>query len=467
MTLRGTIILVFLAIGMIAWLIFQPEQRPRLDAPLFHAEASKISIITIADGNDIRTLKKNKNRWVIDTTPLDRADLSEVTRLLTAICDVKPVDILNKKELKNQLSLSSLGLENTKRSLTIHQEGIKDQTLYFGNEAVGDKRFFARLKDRPEVFIIPSTLTEIAFSPSNDFRDHSLTELEVGNLEQIYLERGDGKFRALFKNGQWEMLQPIKASLNNQAVETWCSSILKARIQARIDSDTPDLSNYGLEQPRAKITFFEKESAAPIILSLGKNAEDNMSSEEKFVYLSSSARHCILKMPENIEKLFMISPDSLRSHQFFNLNLDTVDQIIITKGETTITLQRQKDASEDWISDTRNALVISGPQMQEMINALKTLPVISFESATSQHLSEEGLKAPSGPAARIRFIAHLSENTPDDQAGDYAVLQIAFGSPETPTSSTLFAHIDSNPDIDKIPATVLNLPLLNLGEKKK
>lgn len=466
MKLRNTIIFFLLAAGLVTWLLLQPRQNLKPDAPLFQATPDNISVITITDGNDVRTLQRDEDLWTITTTPPDHADKESVDTLITAICDVKPVDILKKHELKNQLSLSSLGLQNPKRSLTIHQSGTKDQTLYFGNEAVGDKRFFARLNNNDTVFIIPSTLPEIAFRPSDDFRNHVLTSLHLKNLEKITLHRGEGEFEALFDNEHWEMTHPIKASLSKQALKAWITPLLKAHIISRMSSDNIDLAKYGLDHPRATITLVEKESTFPLVFSLGNSFEEKENPGKKFVYLRDSSRPFIFKVADDIEKIFMVSPDMLRDRQFFQLNLDTVDQIDITKEGASVSLVRQHDASDNWITTGDYSTIISGDNMRTMINTLESTPILSYEPATSTHLKEEGLQPPSGPVAEVRFIAHLSENTPDDQAGDFVVMHLSFSAPKKPTSSTIFAHVMNASEILGIPASTLELPLLNIGEEK-
>ena len=452
MTLKGTIVFVVLAISLMVWLLFfAPTPRQRLDDPLFHGDFNKITTITIMDGNETHTLQRDDNGWEIETTPPDRADLQEVTRLITALQEIKPLDILRQRELKKDLSLASLGLQNPKRSLTIHEDGAKDQILTFGNEAVGEKRLFARINSSNDVFIISSKLAEIAFRPNDDFRNHFLTSLQFKELEQIRLHQGLGEFQSVFKNGHWVMTQPTKAPLSKNAMKEWIEPLLRAPVQIRVDNDESNLSTYGLDQPRAEITLVSENLIAPVVLSLGKRIEDKDHPENTSVYVRSSRRRSIFKMSADVEKIFMISPDELRNRQFFQLNLDTVDRIIITKGTESTSLRRQADASDDWISDGEFATIITGKKMQAMIESLEQTAVIRFQRATPENLATMGLKRPLGPTRRIRFIAHLSENTPDEQAGDFVVLEILFGIISSQAPSDIFdRHLSSNPENSQI-----------------
>lgn len=457
MTQRGTIILLGLAITLLGWFFVDLHQTQPSDGPLFHFNPENVSRIVITDGNDSHSLQRDDDSWKISTTPPDRASEKEVTRLLTIARELKPLNILNPKELKNKLSLSSLGLQNPKRSLTIHQEGKSDQTLFIGNEAIGEKSLFARMDQQKAVVIIPSTLADLAFRSSDDFRDSYLTSLQPNNLQEIAVTQGASKLCLKKENQEWQMTQPITSPISSDVLEAWITPLLKTEILTRVKNDDGDLSAYGLDQPRATISLLAENSSEPIILSLGnlveKNEAKDLSAEPPAVYLRSSARHSIFKVPAFLTQVFMISPESLRNHQFFQLNLDTVDRIEITSAGKTTTLHRQKGGSEDWVLEDKNQTVVPKMNVEKMVESLEKTNVISFQIATPSKAAAVGLDDTSTPTARIRFIAHLSENTPDEDAGDHTVMEVTFGKT---IDDTLFARIGKAPELLEVPKETVN-----------
>lgn len=455
MTLRGTLLLLFLALGLILGIIFlEPYYRQSYDKTIFHGVPEKVTKVTIIDGNDTHSLDRHHEGWALSTTPADRVDSEEINHLLGVAYAIQPLDILSRRDLHHQLGLSTLGLLNPKRLLILHGEKNNDQTLYFGNEAVGDKCLFACSGKKGDVMIIPSTLSDIAFRPIDEFRDHRLTSLNAKQLERLSLHQGKGDMTLVSEESSWKMTQPILSSVDTKAISTWIDPLLSSHILTRVGSDDGDLSLYGLDHPRAEITLLESGKKEPIILSLGKTSDDKESSEEisPAIYLRSSERHAIFKIPRAMENVFMISPDSLRDRQFFRLNLDTVDRIAITKGGKELTLHRQGGGSSDWITEEKNPRKIPGSQLEELVKIFERTQISAFQLATPAHLQEAGLELPTGPANRIRFIAHLSENTPDDNAGDHTVAEITFG---TPTASTLFARLGNASDLVQIPSKTL------------
>ncbi len=456
MTLRGTLLLFCLAITVAGLLFFlHPNQDRPSNAPLFHRDPAQITRITITDGSESRSLTRHGENWEIDTIPHDQADTSEAMNLVSAALELKPLDILTPEDFKTRLSLAVTGLQDPKRSLLLHQENAPDQILYFGNEAVGEKRLFARFGDQKEVIIIPSTLADLALRPNDEFRNHHLTSLALENLQKIKLSQGLGELCLQVDKHQWKMTEPTSALISSNALSSWITPLLEAPILERLGSDQENLASYGLEEPRSAITFFRENSLTPITLSLGKVVDETKSSADATpaVYIRSSERHAIFKVPATLEKIFMISPDMLREHQLCNINLDTVDRIEITKPDLSIVLRRQPETPENWMTDGKDPSIIPAAEVEKMVSALNKITVSSFEIATPANLKSAGLEPASKETITLRFIAHLSENTPDNEAGDFLIKEIHFGR----SSGTItFARVDHDPEVVEIPESTLS-----------
>lgn len=478
MNLRGTLILLGLALVTITLLVFlQPKQDHPSKEPLFHGDPSQATRITVTDGNESRSLIFNGHQWELDTTPPDQADKQEAMNLLRTAMEVKPLDILMPQELKNQLALSKLGLQDPKRSFLLHYKNHPDEILYFGNEAVGEKRLFARFGDQKEVVIIPSTLADLTFRSNDFFRNHYLTAFSLERIQKIVLSQKLGKMVIERQGDQWKMKEPTLAVISSNALSSWITPLLEAPIVERIGNDQENLAAYDLEEPRATITFFPEPSEKPVTLSLGKSVEqkNNKPLAElvesiptpllSVIYVRSSERHAIFTVPATLEKTFLISPDILREHQLCTINLDAVDRIELIKAGKVLKLHRQPENPENWIVEKGSSSVIPGSEIQKVVSVLEQTTIASFDIATPAKLQAAGIEPPSETAVTLRFIAHLSENTPDDNAGDFLVKEIRFG---TLSGNMLFARIDHDPEIVQIPANTVTtmLGFLPLDERK-
>lgn len=477
MKLKGLFALFSVVLALFIWLhFFEKNFKESSRIELLHLDPTKVTDITIVDGNNIFSLKRNAADWILSTTPPDRADTEEVTRLLDLAALLKPFDRLHTQELKGKLSLSELGLQNPHRSITFYQEGAPEQIIYFGNEAIGEKSLFAKTNTKQGVSIIPSALADHAFRNQDDFRDQKLTPLELSNLTGIQLHQQLGDL-SLFENQNcWHMSQPIDSSISETALKNWITPLLQAPILARIADDDTDLARYGLDQPRAEIMLFHGQNLPPIHLWLGSKTplsshdpQDQSTSTSEGekpllpsdrstlpgIYVRSSARKAIFKLPASLEQIFFVTPDSLKDQDLFTVNLDTVDKIVVTKKAFSISLRHQVGSGDAWITEGSNASLILGSNVQKLVDTLEKIPVLTTEPATPKLLADCGLDTVSHAQASIRFIAHLSENTPDHDAGDYVVSEVFFGAPLDHPESKLYARVNNKPTLHTIPTNSL------------
>ncbi len=458
MNSKTTLISLLLAIIVLLcfFLIDAQEGKQVHDEFLFHFNPMEVTRLSIQDGSNSYQLNRQATQWYLSSTPADLANAQKVEHLLHVAKELRALNIIYPRELKNSLSLSSLGLENPKRSFLIHEEGKKDQILFIGNEALGDKSFFAQLGKEKMVFVIPSTFVDLAFAPRNDFADLHLTNLEFSNLEEISIVEGRKRLVLKKENNNWEIKEPIVGKVALEALKSWMDPLLKTEVMTRVSSNDQDasvLSAYGLDQPRSMITLLQKNSLEPLKLSLGNSVVENSSHD---VYISSSERHAIFLAPQFFEQLFSITPEVLRDHQFLELNLDTIDRILISQEGIKQTLHRQEGGSDQWLRE--NDQPISKNSIEGMINGLSKTKILSYLVATPSNLVAKGFQSPNATTASIQFIAHLSENTPDQEAGDYTVMEIVFGKK---IGETIYARIGNDPELLEIPARTIDFLKVN------
>ena len=467
MKFKSLLALFCVVLGLFIWLrFFEKSFHSTADTHLLQIDPSKVTDIIITDGNNSFSFKQQENGWNVSTTPPDHADDEQVNLLLMLASTLKPFDLLHFKELKNNHSLSALGLQNPRRSITFHQEGVPDQIIYFGNEAVGEKSIFAKVNNKRSVVIIPSALADQAFRPHDDFRDHLLTTLQLNQLRTIQLHQELGNLSLVFVEDHWRMEQPTESNVNDRALKDWITPLLQAPIIARVRADDGDLAQYGLDQPRAEITLFQQLNQLPIHLWLGNVSTEKDAFTMPTIYVRSSARKAVFKVSAALEKVFMIPPDLLRDHQLFSVNLDGIDKITITKKDVTISLRHQLGGGDAWVTEGSSTSFILGSDVQRFVDKLEKIDVLSFEAATPKLLKDLGLDPPSDAIASIRFTAHLSENTPDHDAGDYVVSEVLFGTPINAPGSKLYARVNNTSDLRQVSLDALTKFDLSIFLKK-
>ena len=426
MTWKGTLLLALLAVVTAGLLLFSQRSLTRMGGDvLLGFNPEKAEKITIRDGGTEILLIRSNGVWQMQAPLVDRADPSAIRSLLGNASGVAALDLLKHDDLKGNLNLESLELKKPKRTLTINAG--RNHTVSFGAEGAATNQLYARIDSDPAVYLIPSDTALSAFRPAAEFRDQRLTMLSGDHLEKVTLNRKGGLQELSVKDDRqgWRIITPIAATADREATRGWIDSIVGARIERWMPANT-DPSACGLDVPEAVITL-SSEAGDPLRIMLGSEIPGSTGSR----YASCSDRPgiCVLK---NMGPSLGITPSSLRSRKLTPLPLDAIDRIEIREygcfGTTHLLSRKKGSADWEWRDTAGGAIQNTLPesQVKEWIAKLQEISASGFEPATPERLEARGLATPS----LIRLIAHLSENTAEEKAGDMVLAEYAFGLPK-------------------------------------
>ncbi len=420
MSWRGTVALTLLAGLALAFLFFSDHTRTHSpEEPLLGIDPSLAENIRIQEGGSSFSLIKKNGLWNIQGDIHDRADPSLIHALLSAAADITPLDQLDARDLKGKVDLSTLRLKEPDRTLTIHDR--KDHTLYLGVEGPAPDQLYARLDAEKKVFLISGKIASIAFLPALEYRDKRLTSLAVNQLEEVSVTKGAMQQLRLKKDQRgWLLESPLSAQGDEQSIDTWLHAILSAHIEHWLPEGV-DASSRGFDAPAEIVTLREEGETQPLTITIGASVPEAPGS----FFVRCSGRPGIAVIP-GLYNALNVTPQSLRTHKIPQVEYDTIDKITICENAKQLTLIR-KPESDDWIL-SEGSRVISGNLLKEWFEKFQNLPVLSFEPATPEHLQQRGLDQPVPPVT-MRFIAHLSENTAQENAGEVILAAYAFGFP--------------------------------------
>ena len=303
----------------------------------------------------------------------------------------------------------------------------------------------------PSVYLISSESVALAFRPAEDFRDPRLTALSSDHLEEVALHLKGGMQELRIESGGrgWRIVTPLSATADREATRGWIDSIVSAKITRWMPPDT-DPSSCGLDVPEAVITLLP-EGGEPLRILLGSEVPGSPGSR----YASCSDRPgiCVLS---NMGAPLRITPSSLRSKKLTPLPLDAVDRIEIREegcfGTTHLLSRKKGSADWEWRDNAGGAIqhTLSESQVKGWMTKLQEIPASGFEPATPERLEARGLSSPSV----IRLIAHLSENTAEEAAGDMVLAEYAFG---VPKEGVVALQEGTSPDLMIVPESAWEL----------
>jgi hypothetical protein len=446
---RGTLLLLILAGLAIGILLFSQRSRTRSPGePLLGFDPSAADRITILEGAGRVEMVREDEVWKLVSPLSDRADQGAVQALLDKASGMASLDRLKPADLKGNVSLEALNLKQPRRSVSIRAG--KTHTLLFGADGAAAGQVYARVDSDPSVYLVSAETASHAFRPAAEFRDTRLTPISANHLEEITLSKnasgGSQQLHIKKSMNGWVIGSPVSARGENAAVEAWTASLLGARIVRWMPEGT-DPASCGLEPPMATLSAHE-EGSAPVVISIGSEAADTPGS--RYARCNGRPGICIVT---GISPALAATPTSLRSKNPRPVPLDAVDRIEISPGDgcgAGLLLARKK-GGDDWQVVEGGSGDLSRTKVEEWYRRLSSLKASGFEPATPDRLAARGMNA---PELTIRLIAHLSENTAEESAGDMVLGEYAFG---TASDGTVAMREGDSSDLMLLPESALEL----------
>jgi hypothetical protein len=451
MSWRGTLLLLILAMLAAGILLFSGKSHTLTTREsLIDFDPAKAEQITILEGGGSMILKKQNGIWMIASTPPDRANPDLILALLQSASAIKPIDTLRPAELKGNVSLETLDLKNPRRSLTI--EANSTQTINFGVEGASPASLYIRLGSSGPVYLIPSEIAGLAFRPVQDFRDQRLSMLSASRLEEITFSKGNNLQQLVLRKDRqgWNLVSPLTTRGDQQAITAWADALLSTKIERWMPIGT-DPASCGLDSPSGIFTFREEGGAPPVTVTIGSEVPGSPLS--RYVRCSDRPEICVVS---GIGSSLEMTPLSLRSKKLPRLQFDAIDRIEIHPAGCLLPplLVSRKKGSEDWesgdVGSNADQRTLPSTQVKGWFEKIQAITAQGFEPATPDHLQSRGLNQPQV----IRFIAHLSENTAEEGAGDMVLAEYAIG---TPSDGMVALRAGNSPDLMIVPESTLEL----------
>ena len=269
MRLRTTIVLILVLAGLGAYVYFVEYPKAEQEAKkktLFELKADDVTQLTLDYGDHKIVLKKTGNDWRL-TEPLDApADATTVKNLVSAIADCEV-----KRELKDASSdLSLYGLDKPFVTITA-KVGDKDLPAFMvgKNTPVGFSTYVQRADDK-KIQLTGSAFRSGVDKKVKDLRDKAIIDFTDGDIQRLEVS-GDGRQLQLTqKDDKWSIELPSAYAADGAAVRSFLSTLRSMRATDFPDDQPSDVSAYGLDTPRLKITLHLGKDNAEKTILVGK-----------------------------------------------------------------------------------------------------------------------------------------------------------------------------------------------------
>ena len=431
----ATILLVLLAIGLAVFVgtterwRSSPERIIQPGSPLFDFDPEDIPHIRITNGDQSFRIKREEGGWILETTNPDTANPEAVAAIFKTALSTPVLDRIDPSEIQDKQNLATYGV--LKSTLQLDFKGDRPLSLLFGKVGADGNRTYVAFEKSNAVYLIPNDLAKLIAMPSDNFRDRRLVPIDPDRVRRIEILRGSTTLELENKGRGWQIIKPLDAMANNEAVTALLQKWNALRLASIDQSNKKNEASTSPVDQLSEIRFFSENLLEPSIISIGKPSPDG------FFPVRLQHRNIGGSAPPALAELITIDLDQLRDRALARLNPDLVDLIRWQKGELKTEIRR---ADGTWPANA-----------EKIFQALASTKTSRYTPATPAALASAGLNK---PASRIEFLSVLSGNTPEALAGEHAVLSLDIGYPQT--DGTLPIHIIGSPEIAFVPAAFSN-----------
>lgn len=368
---RSFIVLLVVAIGL-GWYAWHESKQPatedqkQLEKVFTGLKPDAIGQVTIkTDKGETTTIEKHGTAWQETqpvSAPADEAELSGITSNLASldvqrVIDDKPTD------------LAQYGLNPARVQVSFKDGG--QHSLLIGQKTPTGTDLYAKVPDKPRVFLISSFLDGTFNKSPFDLRDKTVLKIDREKIDHVEIAAKDQSITLAKQGEDWQLTAPLTARADFSAVDGLLGSLGSAQMKSIVSQDATDLKTYGLDKP--DITVHVGTGSAQAGLAIGKSAGDGA------LYARDLSRPLVFTVESSLADALKKSPGDLRVKDLFDARSFNTIHVEIVWGGTTMVFDKQ---GENWKETAPAAKAADATKMDALLSALTNVRANSFVDST-------------------------------------------------------------------------------------
>jgi len=318
-------------------------------------------------------------QWRIEQPLKALADQKAVDRLI--------IDAISKNihtSFKDTADLSEYGLEIPRVAVTFSLKDGTSRTLMLGNTVPTGNRVYVKEKNSPDISLVPANIVDNLTKFVSDLRDRRVMVIDKTSVQRIRMEYADGKSIGFEKKGtEWQLVEPIAAKADINAVEKIISELNNLRVDRFIAENLEDLSVYGLTQPQLRFVASSRDGEDKILLVGDK--------KDSSVYVKTASGEAVFLIKSQMIDGLMKQPPDLRNRTVMNFDVSDVEKLELKRLEHSVVIEKKSDAWELTVPALAKA---DEARIDEILRRLSGLEADEFMSDKPQDMAMYGLASP-------------------------------------------------------------------------
>lgn len=213
--------------------------------------------------------------------------------------------------------------------------------------------------------------------------------LQADDIEEVQVKSADGETTRLQKaDGNWQLIEPVKAAADTSEITTIASSLASLEIQRVVDENPADLKQYGLEPARVEVAFRPKGEKELKRVQIGEKTPTGTDlyarlPDQKRVFLVSSF----------LDSTFNKNTFALRDRRILVFDRNMVDGLELTSGSSKTQLVK---SGAEWRLASPISVRADFAAVEGALERLSSTQMQSIVEPEGKDLAKFGLTKPTG-----------------------------------------------------------------------
>ncbi len=244
------------------------------DKTLITFDRDKVVGIHVAHEEHSITLEKKEDQWQLTEPLKTKADSWEVDSLAIALQGTKAEGFIDRPQRPD----AWYGFDRPQLEVNLWMEGEEvSPKVVIGKQEEGKTTHYARSSQSPTIYLVKEEDIDKLKKTPFDLRDKVLISYSPTDLDSLAINLPDEEPIVISKSGdRWVIKKPKKYRSKQSEAEDLVWELNSVKMERIADEYPSDLSPYGLEPPKAELSFqLKKGDPLPILFIGDKVDEEN------------------------------------------------------------------------------------------------------------------------------------------------------------------------------------------------
>jgi uncharacterized protein DUF4340 len=366
---RSLIILLVVAAALGGYLYYDSKHEPgddkKQEKVFADVKSDKIDQVTVKSAaGEKTTIQKQGNGWQVTQPEPTAADEAEVSGITSNLASLEVQRVVEEQPGDTK----QFGLDPARIEVTFRQDG-KTRTLLIGQKTPTGTDIYARVPDKPRVFLVSSFLESTFNKSPFDLRDKTILKIDREKVDRLEIETPDRTLKMAKHGADWRIASPVDARADFGAVEGIIGRLNTTPMKAITSPNPTDLKEYGLDKPAATVRVTSGSAQAG--LAVGKTAGEGV------VYAKDLSRPMVFTVEAALLTELTKPADDFRVKDLFDSRSFNTTRVEIVRAGQTIVLEKDK-GKDTWKQISPAPKPADATKVDALLTALTSARAISF-----------------------------------------------------------------------------------------